>query len=705
MPADSRSVRRRANLARILAPRHIVFLGGDHACQAIKVCRKAGYAGEIFAVHPKRNEMEGIPCLPRLADLPVAPDAGFLSIPAGATIEAVADLARLGAGGAVCYASGFAELGTAEGRAREKALIEAAGDLAIVGPNCFGVINYVTHASLWSVAYPVGVAARGVAVIGQSGNACINISMSQRQVPFSYIVSAGNQSLLGFEDYIEVLSADAKVTAIGLFLEGLRDVPAFSRACIAAAERGIPLVAFRVGVSEVGAKLAASHTGSLAGDNALYEALFERLGVMQARSLPEFLELLKTASVSPKPKGRRLAAFGTSGGDCGMTADFASAAGLSLPQPSEAAREAIKALLPDYAQVANPLDFTAGNWGQEEVLTKIFSILLRDGTYDQGLLVIDHPRLDLGEESRSDITAMVRAMGKAGRDSGVPGAVASVNPESMPEVMRVEVLAEGLIPLQGLPEATASLGRWAAHAERSLGPAPAAVPDLAPIEKENRRFVDENESKLRLGKFGLALPGGMAVAADEVGGAAARLGSRVAIKALSSHLPHKTEAGAVALGIAGAKEAEAVVARIRQNIAQRHPGLTIDRFLVEPMIEDGIGELLVGVKRDPRFGLVLLLAAGGVLVEILGDSRCLLLPTSGGEVEAALRRLKLFPLFDGFRGRPKADLGAAVEAVLAVAAYAEANAANLLELDVNPLILRPEGKGAVAVDALIVEAA
>ena len=699
---------RRANLARLLNPRHIVFLGGERAGAAIRACRDAGYRGRLLAVHPRRREIEGVACVPTLADLPVAPDAAFLGVPAGATVESLKALARQGAGGAVCYASGFAEMGQ-QGAALNAALLEASGELAVVGPNCFGIINYVNHGSLWSVPYPAGESGgRGAAVIGQSGNVCINLSMNQRQVPFSWIISAGNQAILGFEDYIDHLAEDPHVTCIGLFMEGIRDVPAFSAACLKALSRGIPVIAFRVGVSELGAKLAASHTSSLAGQNELYDTLFERLGILSTASVPQFLELLKTASLAPLPRGRRLAVFSSSGGDNGMAADYASAAGLALPQPNERQRAAVKALLPDYGQVSNPLDFTAGYWGAEKLLTAMFTDMLAEG-YDQGLLVIDHPRPELGEESGKALEAMSRALATASKASGIPGAVACVNPESQPEFMRRYLIAMGLLPLQGLHDAGAVLGRWADYADLRRALARDGLPTpplgLAALPPGSDVTLDEVESKARLAALGLPVPAGETAGLEELGPLARSMQGPFALKAVSRSLPHKTEAGAVALNLADAAAVAAAAQAMQRAVAAHKPGLLVERFLLEPMAPRPVTELLVGVKRDPLFGLVLVVASGGVLVELLQDAVRLLLPADEAAIGAALKRLKAYALLQGFRGRPAGDLAAAVKAIRAVAAYAEANADRLLELDVNPLLVLPAGQGAIAVDALIVERA
>ncbi len=697
---------RQANLRRLLNPRHIALVGGEAAARAIRICRDGGYTGEIYAVHPKRRDTEGIACVPTIADLPVPPDACFLCVSADATIEAVKEIRAIGGGGAVCYAAGFAEIGGV-GLRRNDALIEASGDLAVVGPNCFGLINYVNHGSMWLTSYVPDSGPRGAAIVGQSGNVCIHFSMSQREVPFSYIISVGNQAVLGFEDYIEYLSADPNVTAIGLFLEGIRDVPAFSRACLTALERGIPVIAYRAGVSDLGAKLAASHTSALAGSNELYDALFERLGVLATPTVARFLELLKVASRAPLPKGKRLAVFSSSGGDNGMAADFAAAAGLDLPQPEAGQLEAIKAMLPDYAQVSNPLDFTAGYWGAEDRLVPMFRTMLQGGGYDLALIVLDHPRMELGPEPRKPLEAMVRAMGRAVRETGVIGGLVSVDPLSMPESMRRYALEHGLLPLQGLDDACAVLARWASYAEyrRTVerAGAPALPLRLRATRGPERRALDEWESKTRLAGFGLSVSQGIVASATGVGAALAKFERSVAIKALSAALPHKTEAGAVVLDVRGAAEAESAVERIRCQVAAYDPAVSVDRFLVEPMVDGAVAELLVGIKRDAQFGLVLVIAAGGILVELLRDSASLLLPVTALDIHKALRRLTSFPLLEGFRGRPRADLKAAVDAILAIARYAEANAERLVELDVNPLLVLPQGQGAIAVDALIIE--
>jgi len=695
-----------ANIRRLLAPRHIVFAGGERAAAAIRTCRQAGFTGQLWALHPKRNTIAGVLCYRSVADLPEAPDAAFIGVPAEATISLIDALAQRGAGGAVCYASGFAELGDI-GRERNTRLVSAAGNMALVGPNCFGIINYVTDASLWSVPYPRQKVRRGAAVVGQSGNVCINLSMQQRHVPFSYIISSGNQAVLGFEQYIDALTDDPAVTAIGLFMEGIRDVAAFSAACLRARAKGLPVIAFRVGVSELGAQLAASHTSSLAGQNDLYDALFDRLGVISTDSVPQFLEMLKCAALWEQPRGNRLAVFSSSGGDNGMAADYCSAAGLSLPQLSPDQANAIQHHLPDFGHASNPLDFTAGYWGAEELLAAMFTEAMREN-YDQALLVIDHPRPEVGPDAGKPLLAMVRALARAREATGIPAAVACVNPESMPAGMRASVIKQGLLPLQGLHDAGKVLGRWAAFCamqarDREDGLPTAPFGAVGALDDTPTRALDEAESKRRLAAFGLPVPQGVVLKRDDLPSFDPGP-DPVALKVCDAALPHKTDAGAVALGLRGKAEFQLAAARMLEAVDRARPELKPQRFLVEPMQPAPLAELLIGVKRDPMFGLVLVIATGGVLVELLRDSAQLLLPAGAAEIETALRSLRAFALLDGFRGRPKADLPALVEAIAAVARYAQSAPESLAELDVNPLFVFPEGQGVIAVDALIIEA-
>jgi acetate---CoA ligase (ADP-forming) len=706
-PGSRLSPPRRRNLQRLLAPRRMAFIGGTQVERTLTTLRNVDFKGEVHVVHPKRTAMAGYPCVRTLKDLPAPPDAVFLAVNADASILALDELRQMDAGGVVCYASGFAEIGEA-GAARNAAFIKAAGDMAVVGPNCYGLVNYVNHGSIWPAPYPTLTTTRGAAVISQSGNVTSHFVSNGRSVPFSYLISAGNQAVLGFEDYIDYLVDDPQVSCLGLFMEGIRDVPSFARSCLLARSKNIPVIVCRSGRSDLGAAMAASHTSSLAGQNEYYEALFERLGVIQTDTVPQFLEMMKIATLAAPLGGTRINVFSSSGGDNGLAADYCSFAGLQLPQPDADQVRAIKPTLPEFGHVSNPLDFTAGYWGSERLLTPMFTTML-SGACDAGMLVVDFAPASSPYRDTTAHDAMDRALAAAGAASGKPVFHASVNTEGITGEASQRMIGLGIVPLQGLHDAASVIAKWAGHCERVLGDAgqepshlAERVPYAVPALRGTTRTVNEVESKRRLAAHGLAVPEGKVLSLAAVSALPDTFDTPMVLKVVHDDLPHKTEVGGVALHLRGRADVVAAARRMVETVALSRPQLRLDQFLLEPMQAPPLAELIVGVKRDPMFGMVLVIGAGGIFVEVLKDARPLLLPASRRDVEAALRGLKVFALLEGFRGRPAARLDPVVDAIMAIAAYAGSHLDTLAELDVNPLMVN-EG-GAVAVDAMIVEA-
>ncbi len=692
---------RAQNLKRLLNPRHVAFIGGADLIEPLKSCRSAGFQGEIWVVNPKREELAGHKCYRSLAELPEAPDASFLAVRREASVEVVRELAERGAGGAVCYAAGFAEIG-GEGVGLQEELVAAAGDLALVGPNCYGLLNYFDGVALWADQHGGRPVERGVAIVSQSGNISLNLTMADRSVPIGYVISAGNQASLGVGDYLDALVDDPRIAAVGLYIEGLDDIPRFSRAAAQALEKGIPIVALKVGSSEIGARVALSHTSSLAGSDQLYDALFERLGIIRASSITSLLETLKLlASVGPLG-GRKLSVFTCSGGESALIADLAERAGLDFSPLSRAQADELRRQMTVFTTIANPFDYNTAIWGDRSALERCFTTVMA-GDYDISVLLIDYPNAERCDVSGWDIS--VDGFIAAQKATGRAAAVASTLPELLPEAVRDKLLAEGLAPLQGLGEAVAALSAAAWYGERRAeltagGAEHAALPPVAAVG-EPVRLLDERRAKAALADFGLSVPEGRLVQGAEAPSAARELGFPLVLKAVGPDLAHKTEAGAVALGLESEAAVADAVKAIEASLAARERAS--EGFLLERMVTGAVAELIVGVKRDPGFGLALVLGSGGVLVELMRDSTTLLLPTDRRAVERALASLTGAHLLSGFRGRPKGDLAAAVDAVLAVAAFAEAHRERLVELDVNPLLVLPEGegKGAVAVDALI----
>ena len=686
---------RQHNLRRLLRPRHVAIVGGQAMADSIRRCADTGFTGEVWVVNPKYPELGGRKCYASIADLPQAPDATFIAVPREATIDILRQLNARGGGGAICYAAGYTEVG-GEGIALQAEFTQAAGDLAVVGPNCYGLLNFVDGICLWPTGALGHQVETGCAIVMQSGNIALNLSRNDRSVPFAYVISSGNQAILNAADYVDALADDPKVTAIGLYLEGIKDVPAFSRAAAKALQRGKPLVALKAGNSELGAQFAMSHTGSLAGSDKMYDSLFARLGIIRVHSVPQLLETLKLVSTAGLPKGDRLAVFTCSGGECLLTADLCDALGVPLPGFSADQADDLRAQLPNFATVSNPLDYNTSLWGHEDLLVKCFSTVMR-GEFDAGMLVIDFATD--GPVTEAACLAAVRALLTACNLHGKMPIVTSTLSELLPAHARAEVIAAKGAPMQGLEEALNAFASVHRFAQRKAKVASAPIP-ATPAAGDKKRMLSEVEGKTLLAGFGLTVPESRVVAPADAVKAAEALGFPVVLKVAEPVIAHKTEAGAVAINLKSAADVAAALARMEKPVAAYLKGGRIERVLVERMVGDVVAELIVGIQRDPQFGLALVVGAGGILVELVEDAAMLLLPTSAEEVEAALRGLKIAKLLAGYRGKPAADMGALVKSIMAIAAFAEANRGKLLELDVNPLMVRADG--AVAVDALVV---
>lgn len=689
----------RDNLKRMLAPRHLAFVGGRSMARAFKRCADGGFQGQMWLVNPQHESLEDIPCVASVADLPCGPDAVFIATNRELTLSCVAELALKGAGGAICYASGFAETGE-EGQALQAQLLQAAGDMALLGPNCYGLLDYLHSAALWPVAHGGKAVEKGVAVLTQSGNFAYNLSMSDRSLPLAYMASVGNQAQLGVAELMDVLLDEPRVTAIGLHLEGLKNVPGFARAAHKALEKGIPVIALKTGVSQIGAELALSHTSSLAGSDALYDSLFERLGVIRVSGPVSFVETLKAAACGRLPAGPSLAALACSGGDAGFIADYAERNGLTLPKFDDCQRADLAQVLPSYANLVNPLDFTTAIWGDRAALEKMLESVLRTPA-DAALLVLDYPAESTGERKECDL--LLELFCELLERHGKTGVVTSAFPELLPASARDRLHARGVAALQGIEDGLAAWGRIAQYQTRRRVLLAKGESVLAPICPAaliaEGRLLDEWQSKQALRPFGLPLPEARLCRPDQALEEAEHLGYPLVLKVVSADLPHKTEAGGVALNLKDPAALQSALESMRGNLAKHAPGLVFDQVLLERMASPPLAELIVGIKRETGFGLALVIGAGGILVELLKDSRSLLLPTTDQAIYDALLSLRCAPLLTGFRGGPAVDMPALVRAIRAVADYAGENAERLLELDVNPLLVNAQG--AVAVDALI----
>jgi acetate---CoA ligase (ADP-forming) len=703
-------------LSRLLNPTSIAFIGGNECAIAITRTREFGFTGKIWAVHPKREELGGIKTVKSVEEIEGPIDAAFIAVKREPTIDIVRVLKKRDCGGAVIYAAGFAEAGSAD---LQDELLKAADGMPLMGPNCYGFVNGLSRAALWPDEHGIKLRDTGVAIITQSGNIACNLTFTRRELPLAAIYTIGNQADVDIARMVEALSDDPRITAIGLHIEGLKDVAAFARAAAKARANKKPIVALKTGKSEQGAKVTMSHTSSLSGADQLYDAMFERYGVARVNTVTALAETLKFLHHGGPLAGAALVSHSCSGGEAALIADMALGRKVSFPPFKPETKAKVAASLNEFVSIDNPLDYHTFIWNDEAKLTSAFTATLSGG-FDCGVLILDTPTLPHMDSAPWYKTA--RAFTAAAKANHARAVVVTSLPENMPERMAEELSAQGIAPMMGLDdtltaiEAAVSIGtNWKREALPLL-PHPAQAghplqprhpdpllrhpgegrdPAHSHTPSSNQSGIPafagmtEYEGKQLLQKFGLTVPEGVVCKIADAGKAAAKLGFPVVVKTSSEVIAHKTEAGGVVLNL----KSESEVAAAAKHMAKLGP-----EVLVEKMVQGAVTELIIGVKRDPQFGLALVVGAGGILTELLKDSATLLLPTNRAEITRALQGLRIWQLVQGYRGK-KGDAESVIQAVQAVAAFAAAHEATLEELDINPLFVLPQG--AVAADALI----
>ena len=675
------------SIERLLDPLSIAVFGGAQAQETIRQSERMGFTGEIWPVHPKKTEILGRPVYRSVEDLPGSPDAAFVGVNRNITIDIVRDLAARGTGGAVCYASGFIEAGE-DGSELQDRLLEASGEMPLIGPNTYGLLNYLNGAMLWPDQQGGRRVDEGVAIITMSSNVGFNLTMQRRGLPIAYMISLGNRLNFDLHDAIEVFARQDKVTALGLFVETMPDPKAFEEAVSVARELGKPIVTMKVGRSDVAQKMVLSHTASLAGSDALVSALFERLGVARVDSLEALIEALKVLHVLGPLNGGRTGAMSTSGGDLTLLADGLGPR-LTMPPLSDEVVQGLRATMHERVVAANPFDYQMFTWDDEEQMADDFTAFLSED-FDVALCVLDYPRDDVCDQSTWG--GAERGFVRAVQQTSTKGAVLSTFSDTISESVAARLMKDGVATLGGIDAGLAGIQAAVdVGAAWSRPPSPPLLNSFSQRQNGPANVLNEAESKDFLAKYGVPIPSSRVVhTASEAARAAEGLGYPIVVKALG--VPHKTEAGGVRLNLDNADEVSAAVTKMLS---------LSESYLIEKMVEGVVAELIVGVAVDKQFGSYLLIGGGGITVEVIRDSVSLLLPTTRDRVLHALGRLKSAPLFSGFRGAPPADLNAAADVILAVAGMVEDDPSYIVELDINPLMLLAEGQGAVAADALI----
>ena len=677
------------SLSRLIRPKSIAVFGGKEAGRVVEQCKKMGYIGEIWPVHPTKDEVHGYKTYRSVADLPAAPDAAFVGVNRNLTIEIMRQLRDRGAGGAICYASGFSEAVAElpDGHELQAQLVAAAGDMAVVGPNCYGFINMLDGALLWPDQHGMVRTERGIAVLTQSSNIACNISVQMRGLPLAYLMTAGNQAQTGLSALAVAALEDPRVTAVGLHIEGFDDIEALEQLGLRSRELKKPVVALKMGKSESAQKATVSHTASLAGNDKVSDAVLERLGIGRVSSLHELLETLKLLHIVGPLPTNEISSMSVSGGEAALVADAAVDYRVNFRDLKPEQLPILRETLGQMVTLSNPLDYHTFVWGKFDRQVKAFSTVMRGG-YALNMVILDYPRTDRCDPGEWDtaLNALVAAHEATGANTAV---VASMS-ENMPEHIAMSLIEQGVVPFMGIEAALAAVevAHFIYRAWETHSPAPLIGRETSPGVAVT---LSEFESKAALRPFGLRVPEGQLVKnAQECVAAAAAVGFPVALK--GSGVAHKTEAGAVKLNL----KSETEVLEAATAMAHVAKG-----YLVEKMAPRPVAELIVGALRDPVAGLVLTIGAGGILVELIDDSAIITLPTTKADIRRSIDSLKISKLLNGYRGQTGGDVAALVDAIYAASEFVIAKSADIEELDINPLMVLPEGQGVVAADALI----
>ncbi len=695
-------------------PKSIALIGasnnpGKPSGRPLHALINKGYKGKIYPVNPKYDSIFGIKCYPHLADIPGPVDLAVISVPAAGVYDALEQCVEKGIKAAVIFSSGFAETGP-EGRLAQARITELARNsgLRLCGPNCLGVVN-TRNGVMASFAFIVDIPdvdPRTVGFVTQSGafGALIYAQALYSGVGLNYFVSVGNEADLEFADFLGYMAQDNNTRVLGGYLEGAKDGPKLRRVAEVAARLGKPIMIMKVGRSSAGARAASSHTGSLAGEDRIYDAFFKQTGIIRIDGPEELIAFVPMILAGRLPKGRNTALLTVSGGAGVTLADLSERLGLIISPLSESARSKMKAALPFFASAQNPIDLTSQYVTNPEMLVACFNALLEEDNIDIILGNFDL-REPYGVEIARQVIDIYRSTDKTivvcpwvfpGQDEG----------DGVRELRRA-----GVPVLLDTAQAVRALAHLVDYADflRKRKSEEYRVPSISIQNYDSIRdlikgkgTLSEGESKSLLAKFGIPVTrGGLAGSADEAVELARQIGYPVALKVDSPDIPHKTEAGAVFLNLASADEVRKAYAAILQNAGDYKPDARINGVLVQEMLPEGI-EVIIGVTKDPVFGPTIMFGLGGIFVEVLKDVSFRVAPLSRGDALDMIKEIKGYQVLKGVRGRPPADIEALTSVIMKISTLATALKDQVKELDINPLVVYPEGKGVKVADAMVV---
>jgi acyl-CoA synthetase (NDP forming) len=684
------------SMAALLNPRSIAIIGASDNPTRIggvplELLLRAGFE-RVYPVNPKNATIQGRTAYRDIEAVPEVVDLAILALSAEATLPQLQRCHAAGIKAAIVYAAGFAETNEAEGQALQDALVEFAhaSGMKIAGPNCMGNANFTSGLfTTFGQSFQPGEPAGNTALLTQSGNMCATVFRSAKRagVTFSQVINTGNEAVVEFSDYLDYLADDDATTAAVCYIEELRNGAAFLEAAAKFRAAGKLLAVFKVGASEKGAEAARSHTAALAGNAAAYDAAFARAGIARAGELSGLADLAYLHALGGKIGGNACAILSVSGAAGAILADALGLNGGDVPTLPDAVQASLRAQIPAFGMVANPVDLTGNLVNANDFVYEAIRLALSPDDIDVMLLYLPG----------NFLTQALVQVERAAQDSSK--AIIVIDTFAMADRARLAASGIGCFDdFDRAARAVSAYGAW--KKRRPVTPARNATSAQWPTIDRGRSALSETEAKDALAAFGVPVVSDRLVtdraAARRV---AEDIGYPLVLKLVSPDVAHKTEYGLIRLGL---NDADAVATAFTEvmTTAQALPGVHIAGVTLEPMLTGGV-EILAGVTRDPVFGWMLTVGLGGVWTELMQDACHSLLPVDATGAEAMLRRLKGFRLLDGYRGAPKADVAAAAKAIAALCDAVLAGGERLREVEINPLLVLPEGRGAVAVDALV----
>ncbi len=700
----------RSRLDCLTSPSAIAIIGasgtaGSISSQPLKHLRACGYRGRIYPVNPGRDEVDGVRCYASVETLPETPDLAVIVLAAHRVPAAVAACGARGVPVALVISSGFSEAGDA-GRQLQHELVDVARThgIGIVGPNCQGVMN-VTEDVAAGFGAPFSLRYRRgpVSVVSQSGGfGCgILVMASEEGLGFRHFVTTGNECDIGALDLIEYLADDEGTQVIAAYIEGLRNGRRLLDVGRKALRAGKPLLVWKGGTSDAGARAVASHTANLTSAATLYRAAFRQMGAIEVNDVPELADIATGFVAGRMPRGLRVAVVTTSGGAGVVMADRYSEAGMHMPSLTDATLAELRQRLPSFASVGNPIDTTAGVIDGSGQLREVLALIAADANVDCMSLACAQLSGDVAIRIAEAVVAVYRATDK-------PFFLAWNAPAHLAHEAYAIVDAAGVPRFRTPGRCAKALSALCLYADRRRADlargadAPAASSDATRMRVvRTDRPLTEFEAKKVLEDFGIPITRErLAGTLDEAGRLAGEIGYPLALKVQSRDIPHKTDVGGVELHIDGEPELRAAWARIEAEVRRNAPGATLEGMLLQEQVSDGL-EMIVGINNDPVLGPAVVVGTGGIYSEILDDVSIRFAPVTKAEALDMIRALRVFPVLDGARGKPRFDVGALADAVCAVSAVAESLRDSLDELDINPLFVLREGRGVRAGDALL----